>query len=303
MSIFISHAFADKHHFDNIADALEASAVPYWKLNTVVAGAALSDQLRDAISRSRGCIFIATANSVDSAWCSAELGAFWGAGKRVFVFVADTSLQTDRLPKQFQGHYLETRISRLVQACKEYLAEAPPATHPSAKAASDPPLSLSAIGEAIESAIERVTIRSSAVSAFRQLGAVLQPLSSDSIHADRVDDADKRALQSVLHQFLALSKPAIEEVAARDWPYRVQIMMTSGPWTGYAREETNTSENYLYRPCILFRFDDTFRVISAALTTQVGDMNLDGMRARVPVALAGRGEFGSVVGSGYVTAG
>jgi len=45
MTIFISHSFSDKDQFDNIADALEAANVPYWRPSEIVAGAMVSDQL------------------------------------------------------------------------------------------------------------------------------------------------------------------------------------------------------------------------------------------------------------------
>lgn len=40
--------------------------------------------------RSDACVFIATGNSVRSRWCHAETEAFWGAGKPVLVYVADS---------------------------------------------------------------------------------------------------------------------------------------------------------------------------------------------------------------------
>ena len=52
MAIFISHSFTDKDQFDNIADALDAASIPYWKPGEMLPGAPLSEQLRDAIERS-----------------------------------------------------------------------------------------------------------------------------------------------------------------------------------------------------------------------------------------------------------
>lgn len=123
MAVFISHSFADKDQFDNIADALDRNHVAYWRPGEMMPGAPLSDQLRDAIMRSELCIFIATKHSVDSGWCGAELGAFWGAGKRVLIYVADSSLKDEKLPRQFQGHFLERRISKIVEATEVYLSE------------------------------------------------------------------------------------------------------------------------------------------------------------------------------------
>lgn len=80
MPVFISHAFDDKAQFDNIADAFDNVGIPYWKPSDMMPGATLSEQLREAIRGSELCVFVATTHSVESAWCGAELGAFWGAG-------------------------------------------------------------------------------------------------------------------------------------------------------------------------------------------------------------------------------
>lgn len=303
MTIFISHSFTDKDQFDNIADAFEGGNIPYWKPSEIAAGAPLSDQLRDAISRSRACVFIATKNSVDSAWCNAELGAFWGAGKPVLIFVADTSLRIEKLPRQFQGHYLEKRIAKLVQACKERLteheaqvpgSEALPASETSAN------ISRADLVELIESAIDRVTITSSALSAFRQFSATVQSLTANSIAMDRIDETRKKTIHLSLHQFLGLSKTAVLEVAGREWPYTIELRTTTGRWAGFAQETTEVAENYLYRPCLLFRFDDNFRVAACAFSTEAGDYSLGGMKARDPVAIVGRGKFGEQLNWGYV---
>src|SRR5262245_20309869 len=103
MPVFISHSFENKAEFDNIADALEAEGIQYWKPESLKAGASLSEQLRTAIMESEVCIFVATRHSVESNWCGAEIGAFWGAGKPVVVWVAEASLQENQMPKQFQG--------------------------------------------------------------------------------------------------------------------------------------------------------------------------------------------------------
>ena len=304
MTIFISHSFTDKDQFDNIADALEAGDVPYWKPSQIVAGAMLSDQLREAISRSQACIFIATRNSVDSPWCNAELGAFWGAGKRVFIFVADTSLEPDMLPKQFQGHYLEKRITKLVQTCKDCMAElADSISDGSTVAAKDSAaqLSATALVELIESAIDRVTIKSSALVAFGHLSATVGSLTQDGIAMDRIDADKRKALDQSLQQFLGLSKTAVQEVASRGWPYKFDLLTTSGRWLGFARDMTEISENFLYRPCILFRFDNNLRVMACAFATEAGDYNLQGMKARDPIAIAGRGKFGKQKDFGYVS--
>lgn len=123
MTVFISHDFDDKALFYNIADALEQVEVPFFNPYEMLAGRSLPEMLHQSIGESDLCIFIATQNSVDSNWCSAELGAFWGAGKKVIIYIADTSLDLDKLPEQFKGHLFEKRITKVVSAVKHYLTE------------------------------------------------------------------------------------------------------------------------------------------------------------------------------------
>ena len=124
MIVFISHSLEDKGQFEDIAAALKQEGISYWDPERIKPGAFLSEQLNEAIGGSEVCIFVATHNSVKSAWCGAELGAFWGAGKPVIIYVADSSLSHDNLPHQFQGQFLATNISKAVTAAQQYLAEA-----------------------------------------------------------------------------------------------------------------------------------------------------------------------------------
>jgi CheY-like chemotaxis protein len=123
MPVFISHSFENKPEFDNIVDALVQANVPYWNPAEVKAGSSLRDQLRQAVEHYSVCIFIATHRSLESSWCGAELGAFWGAGKPVIVYLADSSLADEELPPIVQGDVWERRISRVAARAREFLAE------------------------------------------------------------------------------------------------------------------------------------------------------------------------------------
>src|SRR5262245_48315475 len=107
MSVFISHSFENKVEFDNIVDALTHAGVEYWNPAEVKSGGSLRDQLRQAVDQCGLCVFIATHRSLKSSWCGAELGAFWGAGKPVIVYIADSSLADDELPPVVQGDVWE----------------------------------------------------------------------------------------------------------------------------------------------------------------------------------------------------
>jgi CheY-like chemotaxis protein len=128
MPAFISHSFQNKPEFDNIADALEQRGVPYWNPAEVKPGASLREQLRAAVDKCGVCIFIATRDAIASSWCGAELGAFWGAGKPIIVYVAEASLTEDELPPSVQGDVWERRISRVADRAKELLQQSSPST-------------------------------------------------------------------------------------------------------------------------------------------------------------------------------
>lgn len=133
MTAFISHSFENKPEFENVTDALELRGVAFWNPAEIRPGASLREQLRSAVERCALCIFIATRKSVDSSWCGAELGAFWGAGKPIIVYLAEASLTDDELPQIVQGDVWERRISKIADRAKEIAAQssteggAPPA--------------------------------------------------------------------------------------------------------------------------------------------------------------------------------
>lgn len=123
MPIFISHSFKDDARFDDLCYVLKSEGVPFWKPEEMRAGASLREQMCDAIEKCEMCIFLATHNSVNSAWCSAELGAFWASRKKVVIYVADDSLSDEDLPKQFTGDVWYRKIRELVSEAKATLNE------------------------------------------------------------------------------------------------------------------------------------------------------------------------------------
>lgn len=119
MTVFISHSFENKPEFENVVEALKNAGVAYWDPVDVKPGLLLRDQLRKAIECCNVCIFIATHHSMQSSWCGAELGAFWGASKPVIVYVAESTLKEAQLPPIIQGDVWERRIKRVVERARE----------------------------------------------------------------------------------------------------------------------------------------------------------------------------------------
>ena len=102
MKLFISHSSKDKSKFNDLCLVLKEGGFTCWNPK-VIPGTVLSEQLQSAITECPICVFIATKNSLDSAWCQAELGAFWGAAKPVIIFLTDSSITENFLPKQLNG--------------------------------------------------------------------------------------------------------------------------------------------------------------------------------------------------------
>jgi TIR domain-containing protein len=103
MPVFISHSQKDQPSYSSLCLALDGRNVARWDPTELAAGESLADQLRRAIVQCDVCIFLATAQSLDSRWCLAELGAFWGAGKKVIIYFADPKLKESEIPPQFHG--------------------------------------------------------------------------------------------------------------------------------------------------------------------------------------------------------
>lgn len=123
MPVFISHAFENRPEFENVADALNQRGVAFWNPGEIRPGASLREQLRAAVEQCSSCIFVATRKSVESSWCGAELGAFWGAGKPIIVYLAEASLTDDELPQIVQGDVWERRIAKIADSAKEIASE------------------------------------------------------------------------------------------------------------------------------------------------------------------------------------
>lgn len=117
--IFISYSLKDEAPFTSLCLALESTGLPYWD-GRLKSGASLKEQLGDAISKCEVCIFIATKNSIVSPWCLNEIGAFWGAGKRIILYSADHDVE---LPPLFKGDYKISNAREVIRQVREEFEE------------------------------------------------------------------------------------------------------------------------------------------------------------------------------------
>lgn len=124
MESFISYKFEeDRNKYEDVCYAFDREGIKYWTTGEIAAGQSLRDKLQNAIRRCSVCVFIATPNSLGSGWCQAEIGAFWGLGRPVIVYLADDKLTEDNLPKQFRGDKFASTIREVVDAVKVHLSE------------------------------------------------------------------------------------------------------------------------------------------------------------------------------------
>lgn len=125
MLTFLSHSSEDKAFYTTFCLVLDAAGLERWDPKSMSVGESLAEQLQTAIRACEVCVLIATRRSVESPWCLAELGAFWGAGKKVLMFIADPDLADTTLPPQFKDTLCTDDASELIATLKnekdEYL--------------------------------------------------------------------------------------------------------------------------------------------------------------------------------------
>lgn len=117
--VFISYSHEDKALYSSLCLALDGSDVLRRDVSKLSLGKPLAEGLRAAIDECDVCVFLATARSLESRWCLAELGAFWGAGKKVIVYLADPAIDESSLPPQFRGNLWTANATELVEGIKE----------------------------------------------------------------------------------------------------------------------------------------------------------------------------------------
>jgi TIR domain len=118
--VFVSHSHRDAGSYSALCLALDHSSIRRWDVRNLSVGLPLAEGLRAAIDACDVCVFLATTNSVNSEWCHAELGAFWGATKRVIVYLAEPSLTEEQLPPQFRGDLVTDDATRLIEAIRTH---------------------------------------------------------------------------------------------------------------------------------------------------------------------------------------
>jgi hypothetical protein len=120
--LFISHDQDDEAPLSQLKLIVKLAGIAWWNPSEMQAGLLLRDQLRAAIRDCDVCLFLATRRSVGSSWCRAELGAFWGAGKRVISLLQDSDLTDADLPPQLQGDLWTRDAEKALDAIRGEIA-------------------------------------------------------------------------------------------------------------------------------------------------------------------------------------
>jgi hypothetical protein len=119
VKVFISHSSANQDEYDRLRRALRGYGFEVWGDESMIGGNSVCDQLRQAIAECGSCVYLATSESAASMWCHAEVGAFWGAGKKVIVFAGDSSsLDETQLPPQVRDQFRVPTYERVVESLR-----------------------------------------------------------------------------------------------------------------------------------------------------------------------------------------
>jgi hypothetical protein len=120
MKLFISHKHDDSAVYSMVCMALDSVNMDRFDPLSMRAGESLDLQLKVAIQECDVCLFLATSRSIESKWCLAELGAFWGAGKTVIMFMVDPDLTDTSLPPQFKGSLKANTAKDLIRSIQDH---------------------------------------------------------------------------------------------------------------------------------------------------------------------------------------
>jgi hypothetical protein len=88
--LFVSYSSDDAAHLRDL-DPLKRFT-ELWYDKEIVSGNIIAERLKDGINSCLACLFLQTKNSLRSTWCTAEVAAFWAAGKPVIIWEVDRDI-------------------------------------------------------------------------------------------------------------------------------------------------------------------------------------------------------------------
>jgi hypothetical protein len=254
MPAFISYSQKDEAAYTTLSVALEGQKIDYWDPKTMRVGASLREQLREGIKKCDVCIFLATHNSIASQWCLAEIGAFWGAGRTVIVFMADSSLSENEIPVQFKGDLWSRDIRKVIDTVR---AETTAANERRKARSSNKPKLVSAMS--VDMLYDLISsIQVSANRTVSEAMILLRETFSDN-------EADSAAFAlPLVNTLVGVPAEILQSAAIRYWKYTFTLTTDTAQWLGFSNSMINATTVDGYNKCLLVRFDGKFCV--AALT-------------------------------------
>jgi hypothetical protein len=253
MSAYISYSDVDNGPFTMLLDGLQSQGVKVWDRASMGAGESRRDQLRKAISECDVCVFLATQNSIKSDWCKAEVGAFWGAGKGVIVFMVGTDVEASMLPPQLQEDIRHDNFRYVIRDVKKIIFDAEEGRKHEAnrrpKLVNE--MTIALLYDALAS------LRSSAQDAL-PVGEAMR-LIHESLSQNL---ADEETIRPLIGRLVGVPQNVVEQFVGKGkyWPILFRLTTDTGEWVGFAKEFTSreltsgelTSQ---YSGCLLILYD------------------------------------------------
>jgi hypothetical protein len=263
MAVFISYNEKDVAVFSTLRGGLEAQGVIVWKPESMEAGASLRDQLRDAINKCHVCVFLATKNSIHYDWCLAQVGAFWGAGKRVIVFRADPEIIETQLPPQLHGNVWHNEFDFVVRDVKKIIfdAEDERKREDERRPKMVSEMTIGALYDALTS------LRSTALDSF-PVSEAIRLIHENISH----NLTDPETMQPLIGRLVGVPQRFLEEIIDRYWPTRFMLVTDTGEWIGFARKFTSyelaRESSKEYSNCLLVLYKVETKVCAAAVAAR-----------------------------------
>lgn len=120
--VFISYPSGSGEFAELLVNFLKAQDIQaIWiDKDEISAGENINHRLKNGVNESACCIFLLNSHSLVSPWCMAEVGSFWGAGKKIIIYNIEPRCE---LPSYLTGIKVANTLSDIIDACKS--VEAP----------------------------------------------------------------------------------------------------------------------------------------------------------------------------------
>jgi len=268
--IFISHSSEDQISFRSLYRLLEAKGFRCWLPHNLELGKPLAGQLREAVLLCDACIFIATQRSIKSEWCLAELGAFWGAGKRVIGLTADPDLEENKLPPQMRGDLWTNDVDRILETIEKIHQEVEQEKNKRSEKEQNPKMVTDLSVADFIQLIHQISPASTRPLALNDALKVVRRELLKYYHISP-QASDIRLLGTSLKGVLEIEMSIVLSEVRKLWRIPMNVQTETGLWIGGALEEREGTSNYPpapyaddYEGCI-FLFEQNNRCVATTI--------------------------------------